>query len=292
MAQPHVVSLTDRIGPGRPPLVIAHRGGAHLRPENTLDAFAHALALGADALELDVRLSADGEAVVIHDETLDRTTDARGPVSSLTADALARVDAGHHFQPELRHPFRGRGLGVPRLRHVLDRCPQAPLVIELKGDDERLASAVVRDVTEAGATDRVCLGGFGWRMVAAVRRRAPDIATSAAREEVRWALYGSWLGIARAGVAYRAYQVPEHAGRLRVVSRRFVRLAHRNGLPVQVWTVNDAPRAARLLQWGVDGLITDRPDVALEARERWLARRARDDRRPGPGDDDAAADLQ
>lgn len=286
------VSLVDRSGADRRPLVIAHRGGAHLRPENTLDAFDHARALGADALELDVRLSADGVPVVLHDETLDRTTSARGPVSHVTADQLAHVDAAYHFQPERGHPFRGRGLGVPRLRQVLDRSRHTPVIIELKGHDERLADAVVREVLQADATERVCLGGFGWRMLQAVRRLAPAIATSAAREEVRWALYGSWLGIGRDRVAYRAYHVPEYTGRLRVVSRRFVRLAHRIGIPVQVWTINDVAQAERLLGWGVDGLISDRPDLALEARARWVERRAIDGGRSAAGDGRASPDLQ
>ncbi len=262
-----MASLTDHPGPR--PLVIAHRGGAGLRPENTLAAFEHAVTLGVDGLELDVRRSRDDVAVVIHDATLDRTTSARGPVGRLSADDLADVDAAHHFQPERDNPFRNRGIGVPRLLDVLARCPDVPIIIELKDHDTRLAEVVVEDVRAAGAIDRVCLGGFSWRMLQAVRRGEPRIPTSAAREEVRWALYGSWLGLTRGRVTYRAFQVPEFAGRTRVVSRRFVRLAHRAGLPVQVWTVNDLTQARRLLGWGVDGLISDQPDLAIEALRSW-----------------------
>src|SRR5215469_7045550 len=120
-------------------VVIAHRGGSGLRPENTLAAFDHALTLGVGGLECDVHLSADGEIVVIHDDTLRRTTDRQGRVASLTADELARVDAGFHFQDEAGAPFRGRGIGVPRLADLLDRTPAVPLTIELKGENLELA---------------------------------------------------------------------------------------------------------------------------------------------------------
>ena len=109
--------------------VIAHRGGSKLRPENTIAAFDHACQIGADALECDVHLSRDGEVVVIHDFTLERTTDATGPVDGLTAAELARLDAGFRFQPEQDYPYRGRGCGVPRLAELLGRYPSMPVVI-------------------------------------------------------------------------------------------------------------------------------------------------------------------
>ena len=111
--------------------VIAHRGGSKIRPENTLAAFSHALTLGVDACECDVHLSRDREPVVIHDPTLDRTTDARGPVSALSAEDLSRVDAGFHFDPAGGFPLRGLTGGVPRLAEVLGRLGDTPLVIEI-----------------------------------------------------------------------------------------------------------------------------------------------------------------
>ena len=136
--------LPDVLSPffdGRP-LAIAHRGGAALRPENTMAAFDHAVELGVDAIELDVRLSRDAEVVVIHDATLDRTTDARGPVAALTAAELARVDAGHRFQVDGRFPHRG--VGIARLVDVLDRFRDLPFIVELKGESPELASRTVR----------------------------------------------------------------------------------------------------------------------------------------------------
>ncbi len=246
------------------PVVFAHRGGRGLAPENTLLAFETGLLAGADALELDVRLSRDGVPVVIHDPTLDRTTDARGPVRDRTADELAQLDAAHAFERDGAHPWRGQGIGVPRLAEVLRRYPDRRLIIELKDDDARLGEAAAALLRRDGGLERICVAGFGARAVAAVRRDLPEVATSAHMAEVRRALYAAWVGWSVRG-AYGGYQVPEVRGRLRVVSRRFVAAAHRAGHRVQVWTIDTEADVHRLLDWGVDAIITDRPDVTSRA---------------------------
>jgi glycerophosphoryl diester phosphodiesterase len=243
--------------------VFAHRGGAGLAPENTRGAFARAAALGVDGCELDVRLSKDGEVVVIHDATLDRTTDADGPVSALTAVELGRVDAGFRFDAAAGFPWRGRGEGVPRLADVLADHPALPFIIEVKGEDPAVARAAVAVVRQAGALDRVCFGGFADITLAAVREAAPDACTSAATEGIRWALYKSYVWWPLGAVPYQAFQVPEASKGTRVVSPRFIRQARRGGCVLHVWTVNTPEDVARLKAWGVDGVITDRPDMAL-----------------------------
>ena len=225
-------------------LVFAHRGGSALAPENTMAAFANGLALGADGLELDVHLSRDGRVVVHHDRTLDRTTPLRGPIAARDAADLARA-------------------GVPSLADVLAVHRDARVIVELKVNAPALARAVVDLVRAADAIERVCLGSFGLRVLRVARALEPAIATSAAREEVRWALYRSWVRCSPGRVAYRGFQVPARAGRTRVVSPRFVACAHRAGLAVQVWTVDHEADARRLLDWGVDALITDRPDIIV-----------------------------
>jgi glycerophosphoryl diester phosphodiesterase len=245
------------------PLVFAHRGGSGLAPENTITAFDQGLELGADGLELDVRLTRDGEVVVHHDATLDRTTNERGAIDTRSARELARVDAGYAFARGRDFPYRSRGIGIPTLREVLDRYDRIPIIVELKVNRPEMAEGVVRLVREARALDRVCIGSFGATVLRAVRVLEPAIATSAAREEVRWALYRSWFRWPLRSTTYAGFQVPERAGRTRVVSRRFVEAAHRAGLGVQVWTVDMAAEAERLLAWDVDGLITDRPDVIV-----------------------------
>lgn len=245
------------------PLVFAHRGGAGLAPENTLAAFDAGLACGADGLELDVHLSRDGAVVVHHDRTLDRTTDRTGALGNLTAEELARVDAGFRFTRSGAFPFRGQGIGVPTLAAVLARYPDTKIIVEMKQDDDALAAATIEVIRAAGAVDRVCLGAFGARVLRAARALEPAVASSASRQEVRWALWRSRLGWPVRRPAYHGYQVPEVSRGRRVVSARFVAHAHAADLPVQVWTVNRTEDAERLLGWRVHALITDRPDLIV-----------------------------
>lgn len=246
------------------PVVIAHRGGSKLRPENTMAAFEHAAALGVDAIECDVHLSRDGEVVVIHDATLDRTTDARGPVSAMTASELARVDAAASFVGlDGTAGYRGAGIGVPRFVDVLGRFPSLPVVVEIKGDDPEVAARVLEVIARTGSSERVIVGGFSHAVLGAVRRIAPAVATSASSAEARSALRRSWCWMAPARSGARLFQLPLRLGRRRVLTRRLVRCAHRAGLPVQAWVVDDADEMRMLIAWGVTGIITDRPDVAL-----------------------------
>ena len=232
------------------PLVFAHRGGSALAPENTMAAFDNGLALGADGLELDVHLSRDGVVVVHHARTLDRTTTLRGPIAERTAEELRRAS-------------------VPTLADALARYRDPRIIIEMKVNHPELAAATIDVIRRAGAIDRVCLGSFGLRVLRAARALEPAVATSGAREEVRWALYRSWCRWPVSRAAYAGYQVPELAGRTRVVSPRFVDDAHDAGLGVQVWTVDTEAAARRLLGWGVDALITDRPDVIVPIVAAW-----------------------
>jgi glycerophosphoryl diester phosphodiesterase len=251
-------------------LIFAHRGGALLAPENTMPAFDNGLGLGADGLEIDVQLSRDGVPVVIHDRTLDRTTDHRGPVNALTAAELARVDAGYHFTRDGAQPFRGQGIGITTLDAVLARHPHARLIVEMKGGEPELARAVGASVRKAGAVDRVCAGSFYQPSIDTLRAEYPEIVTSASQEEARWTLHRSWVRWPfTKRRKYVAFQVPERAGRMRVVSPAFVRHVHREGHAVQVWVVNDPAAIHRLLDWGVDGIISDVPDIAVAARDTW-----------------------
>ena len=234
--------------------MFAHRGGSALAPENTMAAFDNGLALGADGLELDVHLSSDGAVVVHHDCTLDRTTTLTGPIAARTAAELSRAH-------------------VPLLKDVLTRHAGVRIIIELKVNHPGLAQRTIDVVRRADAVDRVCLGSFGLRVLRAARAIEPAIATSGAREEVRWALYRSWCRWPVKRVGYQGYQVPEWAGSTRVVSPRFVRDAHASGLAVQVWTVDDEADARRLLSYGVDALITDRPDTIVPLVRAWAGDR-------------------
>jgi glycerophosphoryl diester phosphodiesterase len=255
------------------PLVFAHRGGALRAPENTMPAIDNGLALGADGLEIDVQLSADGIPVIIHDRTLDRTTDRTGPVQALTAAELAHVDAGFHFKIGDTYPFRGQGIGITTLDAVMAKHRDTRIIIEMKGGEPDLARAVGASVRRAGAVERVCVGSFYQSSIDTLRAEHPEIVTSASQEEARWTLHRSW--VRWPWVRQRkwvAFQVPERAGRLRVVTPAFIRHVHREGHAVQVWVVNDRADMHRLFDWGVDGIISDVPDTAVAARDEWAAR--------------------
>ncbi len=259
-----MAASTSRALVGRRALVFAHRGGAKIGPENTLFAFERGVAVGADGLELDVRFSRDGEVVVMHDATVDRTTSGSGPVRRYTADELRRLDAAYWFAADGSYPLRGHDIGVPRLSEVLARFPSASFIIELKENDAELALRTIDLVRQAGATDRVALGSFHARALRAARAYEPRIATGSSRDETRLALYASRIGLAPRWARYRAFQVPERRHATRIVSPRFVKHAHAAGIVVQVWTVDLAEDIQRLLSWGVDAIISDRPDVAVK----------------------------
>lgn len=242
--------------------VIAHRGGSKLRPENTLAAFDHAVTLGVDAIECDVQLSRDGEVVVIHDATLDRTTDARGPVSALSAAELGRVDAGFGFASADGHPYRGRDVYVPRLAEVLERIPAMPMVIEIKGHQPDVVATVLGVIGDANAIDRVIIGGFSTAVLERVRRLNKDAVTSASKEEARWALYRSYFRLAPTDPQYWLFQVPFRFRGRRRFRRAFVETVGRINLPVQQWVVDDPDDMRRLIDWGANGIISDRPDLA------------------------------
>ncbi len=244
--------------------VIAHRGGARRRPENTMTAFDDAVALGVDAIELDVHLSKDGQPVVIHDATLERTTNGRGAVADNTADALSRLDAGWAFEDSGARPFRSQDIGVPSLESVLRRHRNMRFMVELKGASTELARRAIDVVRRWDAVERVLFGSFSDVTLGAVREHAPECLTSAASSEGVWALIKSHLWIGPGRPAYQLFQVPERRPWLRIVSPRFVRLARNAGLPVQVWVVNEPDDMRRLLSWGVTGIISDRPDVAIK----------------------------
>ena len=227
----------------RMPLVYAHRGGAALRPENTIEAFDHGLDCGADGLEFDVHLSRDNVVVVHHDETLDRTTPGRGPIAERSAAELA-------------------DLRVPTLTEVLTRYPRIPIIVELKVDGVALVRRVIDELRRHEAIDRTAVGSFFSRPLAEARAYEPRLRTGASKEETRWALYRSWVGWPMSSVPYQEFQVPERSGLTKIVSPSFIKYAHRAKLPVKVWTVNEPNDMHRLLDWGVDALITDRPDVA------------------------------
>lgn len=252
------------------PLVIAHQGGDGLWPSNTLYAFERALELGADVLELDVHRTRDGAFVVIHDATVDRTTDGEGAVRELTLAQVAALDAGYGWSPDgARYPYRGMGLRVPTLREVFAAFPGVPVNVEIKPDDPIVASELCALLRREGRTASVMVGSFHDRAMAVFRETCPEVATSAASDDVRgFFVLQTMLLPGLYTPRNEAFQVPVREGGLTIVTPRFVRSAHERNVDVHVWTIDDPSEMRRLLDLGVDGIITDRPDRLLRVLER------------------------
>jgi glycerophosphoryl diester phosphodiesterase len=250
------------------PLAFAHRGGSELWPENTMVAFQGAVQLGYRYLETDLRTTKDGVMVTIHDETLDRISDGSGPVHALTLAELKRLDAGYRFSldGDQTFPFRGKGVTVPTLAEVTQAFPDICLNLDIKQKEPPLVEALATFIEEQGAHDRILAGSFHDRILKEFRRRTDGrVATSAASREARLFWLASRLRLTRfLRPAYDALQVPARQGSLPVVDRRFVQAAHRLGIQVHVWTVDEREEMHRLLNLGVDGLMSDRPDLLLD----------------------------
>lgn len=243
-----------------PPLFFAHRGGAALAPENTMVAFRSAVEQwGVDVLEMDVHCTRDGELVVIHDDTVDRTTEGSGAVKDLTFAEIGALDAGFHFRGlDGKLSFRGRGVGIPHFTDVLSAFPGVRMNVDAKGPGSapRLLSAI----RNAGAEQRVLMASV------TEHSRADRLGylgpTSATRRQLRLFFY---LHRLPNGGPYTprtgALQVPFRWEGRQVTSERLIREAHRRNLPVHVWTVDDVETMRSLLRWGADGIQTDRPDL-------------------------------
>ena len=252
-------------------IVIAHRGGAQRRPENTLLAFEHAVAIGADVLEMDLRATADGAIVVLHDATLDRTTDGQGRVDVLTLAELRKLDAGYRWTNDegRTYPFRGKGIHVPTLEEVFQRFPAQRLNLEMKRVEPVLADPLCALIRRSGMTQRVLVASMDVATVEAFRLACPEVATSMSRSE---ALTFFGLQRVRLDAVYsppvQALQVPYFFGDNIVPTPGFVAAARRKNFKLHVWNINDDARMRELIKLGVDGIVTDRPDRLLALRGR------------------------
>jgi len=241
-------------------VLVAHRGGSGLAPENTMVAFRSATeSWWADMLEMDGRLTKDGHVVVIHDATVDRTTNGTGPVAEFTLAEIRSLDAGYRFRDDAGgHPFRGRGVVVPTLEEVLTTFRDVWINVECKAPE--VAAPLQALVARLGAEHRVLVAAEREASRHGALAHSGPWGASLPQGLLFWLFHflpGGSPYTPRADVL----QVPERWKGLRVVSPRFVRAAHRLNLPVQVWTVDRVEDMRRLLAWGVDGVQTDRPDL-------------------------------
>ncbi len=252
------------------PLFFAHRGGSSLAPENTIAAFERGLSFGADAIELDIQTTREGEIVVIHDPTVDRTTNGVGPVGAYTLEELRRLDAGYRFSTDGGHtyPYRGQGITLPSLREVFERFPNIRINIDLKESSPEREQRLWELIQEYHAEDRVLVASGNLHLPIVRFRQLADsrVATSASATEVRAFVLATTARATRwLRPAYDALQVPETHRGIRVASHALVDAAHRLDLDIHVWTVDNRSDMDRLLNLGIDGLMTDRPDILAEA---------------------------
>jgi len=240
------------------PIRFAHRGSRVLWPENTMVAFQGAVDLGYRYIETDVHVTRDGKVVIFHDNDLDRLSDGVGTFVDHDWADVRHLDAAFGFKPEEGLPLRGTGVTMPLFEEAVTAFPEQMWNVDLKqpGIAERFAAEVHR----LGIEDRVLIGSFHDRRIRAFRHEAPGVATSAGPVEVARSLARR----PRRQVGADAYQVPERATGVRLVTSRFVGRAHHAAKHVHVWTVNDPIDMRRLLDLGVDGIITDRPDLLNE----------------------------
>ncbi len=249
---------------GPKPRVIGHRGAAGVAPENTVAAFEWAVADRADIVELDVHATRDGQIVVIHDDTVDRTTDGVGAVKNLSLAELKRLDAGYRFRTDAdNYPFRGRGVTIPTLAELLHRLRDIKAIVEIKQSEPSIVDRVLTNVRDAGKEDDVLLATERDDIMrdirAALGPNAP-IATGFCHGEVAAFIEalarGAVAGYAPPG---GALQIPPAFAGVELVTAASVRAAHALGLEIYVWTVNEPAEIQRLLDLGVDGIISDYP---------------------------------
>ena len=248
------------------PVNFAHRGASARAPENTLEAFRLAVEAGAGGLELDVHMTLDKEIVVIHDATVERTTEGSGVVAEMKLDELRALDAGYRFSPEggRTHPYRGQGLRIPTLAQVYEQFPAVCVNVDIKEPQPGAEEAVMRVIRDARAEGRSLVVSGDHAVARRFRRVSGSrISTGASRLETGAFYLLSRLRLERLGLgrpACDALQVPvEHKG-VTLVTPRFLRAAHSRGVRVDAWTINDPHEMRRLLGLGVDVLMTDRPE--------------------------------
>ena len=249
------------------PLVIAHQGGDEVWPGDTLFAYQNAAALGVDVLEMDIHISLDGVLVLMHDEKVDRTTDGTGEIESMTLAELKQLDAGYNWSPDegQTFPFRGQGITVTTLEEVFQAFPEKHMTIEIKKSNASMVRPFCELIRKYEMQDKVLVASFYDDKIKEFRAECPEVATSSAKQETTvFVLLSKAFLSGFYSPKFLSLQVPEESGGITVMTEAFVRAAHARGLAVEVWTINDKETMQKLISWGVDGIMTDRPDILME----------------------------
>lgn len=249
------------------PLVIAHQGGDGIWPGNTIYAFQNAVEMGVDVIETDIRQTKDGVLVVSHDEYVDNKSNGVGRIVDLSLAELQTLDAAYNWSPEegSTFPFRGQGITYASLEEVFITFPDMRFNIDMKQSDPPIYAALCELIRKYNMQDKVIAASFSHETITAFRELCPEVTTSGDETETRnfvfmnLAYLGRWYS-----PNFKVFQVPTKSSGITIMTPHFVRAAHERNLRVDVWTIDDPDEMKRLIDMGVDGIITDRPDLLME----------------------------
>ena len=254
----------------RRPLVIAHQGGDGVWPGDTMFAFEQAVEIGADVLEMDAHITKDGRIVLMHDEKVDRTTDGTGLIEDLTLEELKQFDAAYDWSNDegKTFPYRGQGIQVPTLDELFQKFPQMRYVIEIKLTENPIDKPLCDLIRKYDMQDNVMIASFHDVAMQNFRQACPEVATSASRGEVtRFVILGKIFLSGLITPQYESIQPPydpAESKNIPIMTKRFIREAHAKNLAVEPWTVNDPALMKQYIEWGVDGIMTGRPDLMIQ----------------------------
>ncbi len=248
-------------------LNFGHRGFAGQYPEHTLLSYREAIAAGADVLELDVRLTNDNRLVLMHDATLDRTTNGKGKVKEKSSDEIKKLNVGCKFSLQENgntcFPFKDAGLKIPSLAEVFDEFKQYRFNIDIKQHEKKICESLFQLIKEFKMTEQVLVASDDYETISYFRTLSNgEIATAASFREVgNFMLFKSINNLKRFHLEADALQIPEKYFGVRILTESLIQEAHKKNIAVHPWTINEKADMKRLLCWGVDGIITDFPDV-------------------------------
>lgn len=247
------------------PLVIAH-AGSKLYPTDTLYALEQYADMKVDILEMDVHMTGDGEILLIHDDTVDRTTNGTGDVREMTLVEIKALDAGWYWtEDDATYPFRGQGITIPTLREVFEAFPGYPMIVEIKQESPSMAEPFCALIREYDMQDKVIVPSFSDEAMLEFRAACPEVATAASSDEVRdFVVRGFLLMAGTISPDYVAMQVPENRDGIPVVTPLFLWFAEKRNVEVHIWTINEKEDMERFIEMGLDGIMTDRTDVLLD----------------------------
>ena len=254
----------------QPPLVIAHQGGDGIRPGDTMLAFENAAQLGADVLEMDAHITKDGQIVLMHDEKVDRTTNGTGLIENLTLAELKKLDAAYQWSNDSgkTFPYRGQGIQVPTLEQLFQKFPQMRYVIEIKLTQNPIDKPLCGLIRKHNMQDKVVIASFHDKAMQMFRQTCPEVATSASRGEVtKFVLLSKVFLSGLVAPQYQSIQPPydpKESMNIPIMTKRFIREVHAKNLKVEPWTVDDPELMKQYIQWGADGIMTDRPDLMID----------------------------